>query len=115
MSDEGQRARKGRLQTMQIQSLPQPDRTATLRLTRRYILALAVIALLGILGQILVQVSIAQLSRDTRVIDIAALQRTLSERLSKDALAVLEASDATTQATYINELLTVVPQWEHTN
>ena len=100
---------------MQMQSLPQPDRTATLRLTRRYVLALATIALLGILGQILVQVSIAQLSRDTHVIDIAALQRTLSERLSKDALAVLEAPDAATQARYIEELLVVVPQWENTN
>lgn len=100
---------------MQMQSALRPDRTATRRLTRRYVVALATIALLGVLGQILVQVSITRLSRDTHVIDIAALQRTLSERLSKDALAVQVAPDDTAQATYIRELLVVAPQWESTH
>ncbi len=92
-----------------------PQRSATRRLTRRYALALSTIALLGVLGQILVQTNISELSRDTHVIDIAALQRTLSERLSKAALALLEASDASTQIIYGNELLTVMNQWEHTH
>lgn len=96
-------------------SNPLPQRSATRRLTRRYALALSTIALLGILGQIIVQVNIADLSRDTHVIDVAALQRTLSERLSKSALAILEASDGATQSTYVNELLDVVNQWEHTH
>jgi signal transduction histidine kinase len=100
---------------MQMQSLPQPDRTATLRLTRRYVLALATIALLGILGQILVQVSIGQLSRDTHVIQVAALQRTLSEQMSKAALAMLEAPNAQQQGAYAKELLAVVPQWGNSN
>lgn len=91
------------------------QRSATRRLTRRYALALTTIALLGILGQIIVQVNIAQLSRDTHVIDIAALQRTLSERLSKASLAILEAPDQAMQSTYVNELLSVVNQWEHTH
>ena len=89
--------------------------SATRRLTRRYVLALATIAVLGILGQIIVQVNIAQLARDTHVIQIAALQRTLSERLSKAALALLVAPDEATQATYGNELLSIVNQWEHTH
>lgn len=91
------------------------QRSATSRLTRRYGIALATIALLGILGQILVQVNIAELSRDTHVIDVAALQRTLSERLSKAALAILEAPDEAEQSAYANELLNVVNQWEHTH
>lgn len=91
------------------------QRSATRRLTRRYMIALATIALLGVLGQIIVQVNIAELSRDTHVIDVAALQRTLSERLSKAALAILEVPDEASQATYATELLNVVNQWEHTH
>lgn len=92
-----------------------PERSATRRLTRRYVLALSTIALLGILGQILVQINISDLSRDTHVIDVAALQRTLSERLSKAALALLIAPDEATQGLYANELLAVMNQWEHSH
>jgi signal transduction histidine kinase len=81
----------------------------------RYALALTIIAVLGILGQIVVQVNIQQLSRDTHVIDVAALQRTLSERLSKAALAILMAPDSATQSTYVDELLSAVPQWEQSH
>ncbi|HEX8035199.1 MAG TPA: ATP-binding protein [Ktedonobacterales bacterium] len=91
------------------------QRSATRRLTRRYSLALVAIAVLGILGQIIVQVNIAQLSRDTHVIDVAALQRTLSERLSKAALAILDAPDETAQSSYASQLSSVANQWEHTH
>ncbi|MGZ3582676.1 MAG: ATP-binding protein [Ktedonobacterales bacterium] len=91
------------------------QRSATRRLTGRYSLALATIAVLGILGQIIVQVNIAQLSRDTHVIDVAAVQRTLSERLSKAALAILEVPDEVAQATYASQLSSVANQWEHTH
>jgi signal transduction histidine kinase len=84
------------------------------RLTRRYILALSTIAMLSILGQVAVQITLSQSSRDANIINIAALQRTLSERLSKDALAILVAPDAATQDMYVQELLVVVAQWEHT-
>jgi signal transduction histidine kinase len=100
---------------MSVRSVPPPQRTATRRLTVRYVLALTTIAVLGILGQIIVQVNIQQLSRDTHVIDVAALQRTLSERLSKAALATLEAPDSATQSTYVDELLSVLPQWEQSH
>jgi signal transduction histidine kinase len=100
---------------MQAPPPPSTQRAATRRLTRRYSLALTTIAILGILGQLIVQVNIEQLSRDTRVIDIAALQHTLSERLSKAALALLIAPDQATQTTYADELLIVVPQWEHSH
>lgn len=91
------------------------QRSATRRLTNRYVVALAAIAVLGILGQVVVQVNIAQLAQDTHVIQVAALQRTLSERLSKASLAMLEASDEATRSSYANELLAVVNQWEHTH
>jgi signal transduction histidine kinase len=100
---------------MSVGTVSPLQRSATRRLTRRYVLALTAIAVLGVLSQIIVQVNIEQVSRDTRVIDVAALQRTLSERLSKAALAILVARDAATQTTYVNELLSVVPQWEHSH
>ncbi|HEX9413305.1 MAG TPA: type IV pili methyl-accepting chemotaxis transducer N-terminal domain-containing protein, partial [Ktedonobacterales bacterium] len=99
---------------MSTRSSPAPQQSVMRRLTRRYILALSTIALLSILGQVAVQITLSQSSRDANIINIAALQRTLSERLSKDALAILVAPDAAAQDTYVQELLVVVAQWEHT-
>src|SRR5262249_18639686 len=106
--------RRGRFQAMSTRSNPALQQSVTRRLTRRYVLALSTIALLSLVGQAGVQVTLNQSSRDASVINIAALQRTLSERLSKDALAILAAPDQTTQDTYVHELLVVVAQWEHT-
>jgi signal transduction histidine kinase len=96
-------------------SLATPQQSVTRRLTRRYVMALSTIALLAIAGQVVVQVMLTQSSRDAGVINIAALQRTLSERLSKDALAILEAPDAATRNTYVSELNIVVTQWQHSH
>jgi signal transduction histidine kinase len=100
---------------MATRSDPPPQRVVTRRLTRRYVLALAAIGLLGLLSQVVVQVSISQLAQDTHVIQIAALQRTLAERLSKDALAILFEPSATAQGPYADEMHFVVPQWENTH
>jgi signal transduction histidine kinase len=91
-----------------------PQQVVTRRLTRRYVLALATIALLSILGQVAVQVTLNQSSRDASVIRVAALQRTLSEQLSKDALAILANPLATTEDPYVQEMVSVVARWEHT-
>src|SRR5260370_22225731 len=107
--------RRAKAHVLSARSVPPPQRTATRRLTVRYALALTTIAVLGILGQIVVQGNIQQLSRDTHVIDVAALQRTLSERLSKAALAILDAPDSATQSTYVDELLNIVPQREQSH
>ena len=92
-----------------------PQRSATRRLTLRYVQALTAIAVLGILGQIVVQINIAQLSRDTHVINIAVLQQVLSERLCKASAAIMVAPDEIVEASYASELLDVVNQWEHTH
>jgi signal transduction histidine kinase len=99
---------------MSMTSVARPQRSVTRRLSRRYVLALATIAALSVVGQVVVQITIGQMSRDATVINIAALQRTLSERLSKAALAILVAPDAATQIIYTNQLRGVVPQWQHT-
>lgn len=93
-----------------------PDaRTITGRLTRRYVLALAIIALLGVLGQVVVQVTISQISGSSHVIDTATLQRSLSAHLSKDALAIQTAANDDVRAPFIADLRIIVPQWEHTH
>jgi signal transduction histidine kinase len=101
---------------MSVTSVPEanaPQRAATRRLTRRYTLALVAIAALGILGQIIVQVSIQQLSRDTHVIDVAAREHMLSERLTKAALALQVTPYPATQSVYIEEIRAVAPELEH--
>jgi signal transduction histidine kinase len=90
-----------------------PQQAATQRLTRRYSVALITIALLGILGQLIVQISIRDLSRDTHVIDVAARERMLSERLTKAALALQVNPYPLTQSVYIDEIRAVEPEWSH--
>jgi signal transduction histidine kinase/outer membrane murein-binding lipoprotein Lpp len=92
-----------------------PARTITARLTSRYVLALGVIALLGIMGQVIVQATINQISSNAHIIDTATLQRSLSAHLSKDALAIQTAPDDAARAPYIADLRLIVPQWEHTH
>jgi signal transduction histidine kinase len=90
-------------------------RSVTRRLTGRYVLALGAIALLSLIGQVVVQVALAQQTDDARVINVAALQRTLGERMSKAALAILVTADPAAQAPYIAELRGVVAQWERSH
>jgi signal transduction histidine kinase len=90
-----------------------PQQAATRRLTRRYSIALITIAVLGILGQIIVQVNIQQLSRDTHVIDVAAREHMLSERLTKASLALQVNPYPATQSVYIDEIRAVEPEWVH--
>src|SRR5260370_18076999 len=85
---------------MSPRSSPAPQQSVMRRLTRRYILALSTIALLSILGQVAVQITLSQSSRDANIINIAALQRTLSEPLSKYALAILVAPNPAAQDPY---------------
>jgi signal transduction histidine kinase len=92
-----------------------PARTITSRLTSRYVLALGVIALLGIMGQLIVQATTNQISSNAHIIDTATLQRSLSAHLSRDALAIQTAPDAAARAPYIAELRLIVPQWENTH
>lgn len=86
-------------------------RDDTRNLTRRYIVALTTIALLAILGQILIQVSLAQQSNDARVINIAGRQRMLSQRLSKEVLTISLGSEATLETDYLTELNNTLSLW----
>lgn len=84
-------------------------------LTRRYILALASVALLAIGGQILVQFALARQHSDAHLVNIAGRQRMLSQKLTKAALALLVQQDGPTQASRVAELRATVDLWERSH
>jgi len=89
-------------------SQPLPTR----RLTIFYICALCSVALLAILGQVIIQVSIQQQTSDAFVINIAGRQRMLSQKISKDALILETATDPTVRTVRTQELQQAVTLWQ---
>jgi nitrate/nitrite-specific signal transduction histidine kinase len=85
------------------------------RLTKLYITALSIVALLSIVAQGLVQHALNQQSGDARVINIAGRQRMLSQRLSKAALALQFTSDVAERKSRAQELQTVLGLWERSH
>jgi hypothetical protein len=81
------------------------------RLPRRYIGALAIIALLAAFGQLLIQTLLSQQADSGHVISLAANQETLSQRVSKDALAIAVFTDPKNRAFYYDEFTAVAKQW----
>jgi len=79
-------------------------------LNQRYRAALALVASLVLLNQLLVQPSLLRLTTDAAVINIAGRQRMLSQRLAKAALA-LERADSKTRRRYSDELDQVLGLW----
>jgi nitrate/nitrite-specific signal transduction histidine kinase len=86
--------------------------SATRRLTIFYICALCSVALLSILGQVIIQVSIQQQTSDALVVNIAGRQRMLSQKISKDVLILETVTDPTVRAARIQELQQSVTLWE---
>ena len=81
------------------------------QLPRRYIGALLIVAVLASVGQILIQTLLSQQADSGHVISLAASQETLSQRVSKDALALAVFSDATNRAFYFQEFTAVGASW----
>jgi hypothetical protein len=81
------------------------------RLPRRYIGALLIVALLASVGQILIQTLLSQQADSGHVISLAANQETLSQRVSKDALALAVFTDAKNRAFYFQEFTAVGASW----
>jgi signal transduction histidine kinase len=79
-------------------------------LNRRSQAALALVALLVLSNQLIVQPALVRLTNDAPVINIAGRQRMLSQRLAKAALA-LERSDNTNRPHHLAELQQVLSLW----
>jgi len=84
-------------------------------LTLRYIFALTSVALLSIGGQVLVQLSLARQHSDAHLVNIAGRQRMLSQKLTKSALALVEAQAPAERASRIAELRTTLELWERSH
>ncbi|HEV7348028.1 histidine kinase [Telluribacter sp.] len=66
--------------------MQQLDRQVARRLTRFYVIALLMVALLTVSGLVLVRRTLADLNDDGRVVNVAGRQRMLSQQLTKLAL-----------------------------
>lgn len=88
-------------------SVHRPDLDAARSLSRRYALALGVIAALIIAGQVVVQIALNRQRTDGTIINLAGRQRMLSQRLCKAALAWRDHQDPSRLA----ELRMVQGKW----
>jgi len=81
------------------------------RLTRYYILALSVVALLSIAGQALVQSRLHDQLGDSRLVNIAGRQRMLSQRIVKCALLLSESQAEVRHESRREELRAGLETW----
>lgn len=77
----------------------------------RYLLALAVVALLVVLDAVAIQPTLVRLTSDAPVINVAGRQRMLSQKLTKAALALQSAATEEVRGRRQRELQTVLEQW----
>ncbi len=82
--------------------------------TQRYLIALAAVGVLSLLGQILVQWALMTQAHDARVINLAGRQRMLSQQLVKSVLACDHLTRAEA-AVLREETRTVLGVWARTN
>lgn len=85
------------------------------RLTLLYVSALVSIAAMAIVGQVLVQTTLAQQKHDAHVVNIAGRQRMLSQRLAKNVLALEYADDPLGKQARKKELGEVIKLWERSH
>ncbi len=80
-------------------------------LTRRYLAALALVALLILVDQALVQPPLHELATDAPVINMSGRQRMLGQRLAKAALALERAATRDDRDRFRSELDVVLIRW----
>jgi len=98
--------------SLPVDLTPEEASLATGRhLTRRYILALSLVAILSLVGQFLVQYHIYSQRNDGWIINMAGRQRMLSQRLIKDCLALVTVTDEATRKRYFEQLLDSIQAW----
>ena len=70
------------------------------RLTRHYLVALFVVALLSLFGQMLIQRSLNESSNDAHVVNLAGRQRMLSQKLCKMAILLTNKKNFSEEAAF---------------
>lgn len=84
----------------------------TRNLTLLYIAALCAIALLLLSGYLLINIALTRQSSASHLINIAGRQRMLSQKLSKEALAIYSAAAAPARAERAAQLRETLALWE---
>lgn len=88
------------------------DKQVSQRLTRLYLVALTVVALLSLFGQGLIQKSLNESSDDSHVVNLAGRQRMLSQRLCKMAIILTNENLFSDEIKYyINDFNDVLNLW----
>ncbi|MBU2550617.1 MAG: diguanylate cyclase [Proteobacteria bacterium] len=103
------------MEESQFQNLSLRIKHTPASLTRRYVLALSLIALLTVVGQILMQYSFSTQDLDSNTINLAGRQRMLCTAISKDALAVLAAPDPSIRRQALTKLRDHLGVWVRTH
>jgi putative methionine-R-sulfoxide reductase with GAF domain len=80
-------------------------------LTIRYLVALGLVALLTIGGQLLLQAVFAQEATDARVVNLAGRQRMLSQNIAKNTYAYFDARDDAARAEVSSTLAALLETW----
>ena len=76
------------------------DKQVSQRLTRHYLVALFVVALLSLFGQMLIQRSLNESSNDAHVVNLAGRQRMLSQKLCKMAILLTNKKKFSEEAAF---------------
>ena len=84
-------------------------------LGRRYLAALALVALLQLLNQVIIQPPILKLMTDPPTINLAGRQRMLSQRIAKSALALAASRDEEESRRRRQELTATLGLWSHSH
>ncbi len=80
-------------------------------LSRRYLLVLTTVAALVLVDQAILQPLLVQLNFYAPVINLAGRQRMLSQKVTKEVLALAAADDIETRDSRRKELLVAIEQW----
>ncbi|MEX2113006.1 MAG: ATP-binding protein [Pirellulales bacterium] len=84
-------------------------------LSRRYLFVLIAVAVLVVIDQAIIQPLLIELNHYAPAINVAGRQRMLSQRITKEALALAASNDETTKAARRAELNRAVDQWTAAN
>jgi signal transduction histidine kinase len=84
------------------------DKQVSQRLTRLYLVALTVVALLSLFGQVLIQKSLNESTDDSHVVNLAGRQRMLSQRLCKMAIILTNQSQFVEEAAFYKDDFTEI-------
>ena len=92
-----------------------PRMTPVRRLTLGYVLSLAAVAVLLMIGQRFVRTYLGRQALDTRLVNVAGRQRMLSQRLTMHALALQGAGEGPdARAARLRALAHDTDEWENT-